>query len=197
MSDTGSSEAYERLLHTAEELFLSRGYAAVSMRDIAEALNVRQATLYYHVPHGKSQLFLAVVERSMARHKTGIEHAIQAVEPALRPQLHAIVYWLVSQPPVDLLRLLRIDRVALSEEDGQHMLSSAYRLLMAPIAQVFADAQARGEIRALSPMMLAGTLLAMLDWLSFPIDAQYTTLSRQSMAIDVVDMLLDGLWVES
>ncbi len=190
-----SSEAYERLLHVAEDLFLKRGYASVSMRDIAEALHVRQATLYYHIPEGKNQLFLKVVERNMARHKIGIEAAIQAAGPTLRPQLHAIVHWLVSQPPVDLMRLLRIDRMALPEADGQHLLTSAYRLLMLPIAQIFMAAQARGEIRALSPMMLAGTLLAMLDWLSFPIEAQYTTLSTEAMALDVVDMLLDGLWL--
>ena len=190
-----SSEAYERLLHVAEDLFLKRGYASVSMRDIAEALHVRQATLYYHIPEGKNQLFLKVVERNMARHKIGIEAAIQTAGPTLRPQLHAIVHWLVSQPPVDLMRLLRIDRMALPEADGQHLLTSAYRLLMLPIAQIFMAAQARGEIRALSPMMLAGTLLAMLDWLSFPIEAQYTTLSTEAMALDVVDMLLDGLWL--
>ena len=67
---------------------------------------------------------------------------------------------------------------------------------MMPIAQVFMSAQARGEIRSHSPMMLAGMLLAMLDWISFPIEAQYTTLSTQSMAANVVDMLLDGLWMD-
>ena len=63
MTESGS-EAHERLLNVAEHLFLTRGYAAVSMRDIADALHVRQATLYYHVPEGKNQLFLKVAERS-------------------------------------------------------------------------------------------------------------------------------------
>jgi AcrR family transcriptional regulator len=164
------------------------------MRDIAEDLGVRQATLYYHVPQGKDQLFLDVLDRNLARHRAGLEAAIRTAGPSLRDQLHAIVHWLVSQPPVDLLRLLRLDRAALPPDDGQRLLDSAHQSLILPIAQVFRGAQERGEIRGVNAMMLAGSLLAMLDWLSFPIEAQYTTPPPRVMADELVDTLLDGLW---
>jgi AcrR family transcriptional regulator len=189
-----SSDARERVLNAAERLFLARGYAGVSMRDIAEDLGVRQATLYYHVPQGKDQLFLDVLDRNLARHRAGLEAAIRTAGPSLRDQLHAIVHWLVSQPPVDLLRLLRLDRAALPPDDGQRLLDSAHQSLILPIAQVFRGAQERGEIRGVNAMMLAGSLLAMLDWLSFPIEAQYTTPPPRVMADELVDTLLDGLW---
>lgn len=194
MTELPNNSARERMLNAAEHLFLARGFAGVSMRDIAEDLGVRQATLYYHVPQGKDQLFLEVVERNLARHRAGMEAAIRAAGPSLRGQLHAIVGWLVSQPPVDLLRLLRLDRAALPPDDGQRLLDSARQSLLAPIAQVFHAAQERGEIRDVSAMMLAGSLLAMLDWLSFPIEAHYTTPPPYVMAEELVDILLDGVW---
>ncbi|HEU5012930.1 MAG TPA: TetR/AcrR family transcriptional regulator [Roseiflexaceae bacterium] len=194
MPEPLSSDARERVLNAAERLFLARGYAGVSMRDIAEDLGVRQATLYYHVPQGKDQLFLDVLDRNLARHRAGLEAAIRTAGPSLRDQLHAIVHWLVSQPPVDLLRLLRLDRAALPPDDGQRLLDSAHQSLILPIAQVFRGAQERGEIRGVNAMMLAGSLLAMLDWLSFPIEAQYTTPPPRVMADELVDTLLDGLW---
>jgi AcrR family transcriptional regulator len=39
----------EEILDAAAELFTSRGYAATSTRMIAEAVGIRQASLYYHV----------------------------------------------------------------------------------------------------------------------------------------------------
>jgi AcrR family transcriptional regulator len=195
MPEPISGDARERVLNAAERLFLARGYTAVSMRDIAEALAVRQATLYYHAPRGKDQLFLDVVERSLARHRAGLEAAVRGAGPSLREQLHAVVHWLVSQPPVDLLRLLRIDRAALPEADSQRLLDGAHDSLISPIAQVFRAAQERGEIRTVSAVMLAGSLLAMLDWLSFPSQARYVTPPPREMAEELVDTLLDGLWV--
>jgi AcrR family transcriptional regulator len=40
--------AREEILDAAAELFTSRGYAATSTRTIADAVGVRQASLYYH-----------------------------------------------------------------------------------------------------------------------------------------------------
>lgn len=45
----------EEILDAAAELFTSRGYAATSTRMIADAVGVRQASLYYHF-HSKEEL---------------------------------------------------------------------------------------------------------------------------------------------
>ncbi|MBZ0309485.1 MAG: TetR/AcrR family transcriptional regulator, partial [Anaerolineae bacterium] len=52
----------------AEHLFAERGYTAVTLRDIAEAVGLRHASLYHHVPGGKEALFIEVTERTMKRH---------------------------------------------------------------------------------------------------------------------------------
>jgi AcrR family transcriptional regulator len=50
-----------RILEAARGLFADRGYAGTSMRDLAEALGITKAALYYHFP-GKADILLALVE---------------------------------------------------------------------------------------------------------------------------------------
>lgn len=47
----------ERIEQAALKLFAARGYAAVSMRDIADAVGIRQGGLYNHFPTKQSILF--------------------------------------------------------------------------------------------------------------------------------------------
>jgi len=65
----------------------------VSMRDIADALAMRQASLYYHVPEGKEQLYVEVAMRNLRRHQAGINQAIAAIKNrGLETQLLAISF---------------------------------------------------------------------------------------------------------
>jgi AcrR family transcriptional regulator len=50
-----------RILDAARALFAERGYAGASMRDLAEALGMTKAAVYYHFP-GKADILLALVE---------------------------------------------------------------------------------------------------------------------------------------
>lgn len=50
----------ERILGVASELFATRGYEAVSMRSIAQALGYSHGSLYYHFKE-KAELFYALV----------------------------------------------------------------------------------------------------------------------------------------
>ncbi|MEO1041430.1 MAG: TetR/AcrR family transcriptional regulator [Pseudomonadota bacterium] len=51
-----------RLLDTAEELFAQRGYFGVSVRDITDQADVRNASVNYHF-ESKEKLFMAVIDR--------------------------------------------------------------------------------------------------------------------------------------
>jgi len=46
-------------------LFSKRGYIRVRLRDIASAMGMKHASLYYYAPAGKQQLFIEVVERNL------------------------------------------------------------------------------------------------------------------------------------
>jgi len=54
----------QQILHEATRLFVDRGYHALSMREIAEAVGVSKAGLYYHF-EDKEDLFLAILTNNL------------------------------------------------------------------------------------------------------------------------------------
>jgi len=71
----------ERLLDAAEQLFADRGFAAVSVRDIAAAADVNVAAVNYHF-HGKESLYHEVLRQVIAakrdRYLAGVRAAAAA-----------------------------------------------------------------------------------------------------------------------
>lgn len=63
---TERSSIRKRILATALELFLEKGYGAVSVREMIETLGISKGGFYHHYP-SKEALFLAVVEEALAR----------------------------------------------------------------------------------------------------------------------------------
>ncbi|MDR4051793.1 MAG: helix-turn-helix domain-containing protein [Oscillospiraceae bacterium] len=58
----------QRILDKALELFSARGYDAVSVGEIAEAVGIRAPSLYNHFP-GKQAIFDAIVESTAAQYE--------------------------------------------------------------------------------------------------------------------------------
>jgi AcrR family transcriptional regulator len=194
MSDTEQtqSDARQRVLDMAEELFMTRGYSAVTLRDIADALALKQASLYYHFPAGKEQLFTAVANRTFDRHRQGMEQAIANAPAGLRSRLQAVAEWFESQPPLNLMGMLHADMPALSVEQRTLLGERAYHAMFTPLRTIFAAAQMAGEIRQVHPDLLAGFFLTLMDSLHHA-DGRPGAPSRQTMVHEIVTLMLDGL----
>ncbi|MFN8643518.1 MAG: TetR family transcriptional regulator [Candidatus Binatia bacterium] len=61
-TQTADISARDKILHAAEALFARRGYAAVGMSEIAEAVGLSKSSLFHHFPT-KAQLYAATVDR--------------------------------------------------------------------------------------------------------------------------------------
>ncbi len=190
---TASSVARERLLDVAERLFQERGLARVTMRDIADAAGMRQASIYHHVPEGKAQLYREVFERMLAHHCAGLERSLRAAGDHLRPRLRSIADWYVGQAPMYFLRMMTSDMPALGEGAYASLSGPVYAALMRPITQVFRDAVRVGESREVDADLLAGSLLAILDAVAFAASRSYGPNDQRSMAHAMIDVLLDGI----
>lgn len=59
-----SQASSERVLNAAARLFIERGYAATTVRDVAERADMKAGSLYYHYP-SKQHLLRAVLERAI------------------------------------------------------------------------------------------------------------------------------------
>ena len=91
----------DRVLKEATRLFVSKGYAATSMAQVAEAAEMQKASLYHHFK-SKEALFIACVSNgyegviaklTAARDTPGISH-----EKKLRTALGAVHDHVVSSP---------------------------------------------------------------------------------------------------
>ncbi len=191
MFDQVPLNARERVLIAAETLFRQRGYNVVTMRDIAEEVGIRQASLYYHFP-SKEQLFITVVEQVFERHRNGLQQVLAEAGSDLRSQLHAASHWFISQPPIHFLSLMRTDMPALSEEQTQRLSLVASQCILDPIKQLFVAAQEQSQIRDVTPDNLTGFFLSVMDGIHYASTLPGTS-PKDVMASELVSVLLDGL----
>ena len=189
-----NSDAKERVLDAAEMQFQLHGYKAVTMQEIAEALGMRQASLYYHVPQGKEQLFVQVIERRLARHQQGLREAVEAAPAKLREQLAAALSWFASQPPVNFLVMMQSDMPLLSPENNAYLTGLAYQATFGPLRQLFVDAQQRKEIRTSDADTLAGFMLSIVDGMSYIHTHQPSAPPTAQMIDTILSILLEGLY---
>lgn len=185
-------DSTQRVLDVAETLFMDRGYNAITLRDIADELGIKQASLYYHFSGGKEQLFQAMAERMFERHHQGITAALAADEGDLRSQLRNVAAWFSSQRPMKFMGMLHADLAALSPEHKEQLAQKAHGAMFRPLRECFVAAQTRGEIRAMHPDLLAGCFLWLMDGLSYG-ETRTGAPPRQAMADDIISMMLDGL----
>jgi len=189
---TPNTEARERVLDAAERLFAQKGYVAVTLRDIAAEIGIRHTSLYHHVPGGKEELFVEVTERNLQHHRRGLEHAVAHAEPTIQAQLYAIADWLLTQPPMDLVRMIHSDMPAIDPVQANRLSIVALESMILPIQTVLQSAQQKGEITHHNLGLIAGGLLGMIESL-YSVPESALVQNRQAMAYELLDTLLNGL----
>lgn len=191
-----SSAARERVLAVAEGLFGERGYMGVTLGDVAEALGMRKPSLYHHVPGGKEQLYVEVMEDLLERYRAGMEAAIAHAGPGIGERLKAAARSILSQrPPVSLEGMVLRDMPAISEEQSRRLMDVAYRSLHGPLQATLAAARDRGEIHLQDPPLVSGTILSLIGGAQVSAFAggQNARGDEGDIADALVDILLDGL----
>jgi AcrR family transcriptional regulator len=139
----------QRIVATARALFVERGYASVSMQQIADATGLRKASLYHHF-RSKEALFADVMAAEMDR--VLIDFAeVRTVDGTIEEQLEQIAlvnYRQFAQP--DLYQLARdfFQHVPESEHEEVH---KRLREMEDFFAGLFGQAIERGELESVDP----------------------------------------------
>jgi AcrR family transcriptional regulator len=189
------SDARARILEAAELLFSKRGFSSVTLRDVAAPLGLSHSSLYHHFPGGKEELFLEVMERSIRRHGGGLAASMAAGDGSLRGKLRGAASWLLSQPPMDLLRMAESDLKALSPEPAAKIMGLVYSLVIRTVQEAFEDAVRGGEVGTCDPGLLAGGFIGLIESLhAAPVEA--VGRGRFDMANDLSDIILKGIGYE-
>jgi AcrR family transcriptional regulator len=185
------NDTRQRILDIAEELFSRRGYASVTLRDIANALGMKHASLYYYAPEGKKQLFVEVMERNFQRHKQGLTDAIIHADGDLRQQMYAVARWLVSQPPIDFSRMVESDMSEISRAQAEQLITLAYDSIRSPLVAALKQAHNNGKITMRNYDLAAMALISLIQSIHM-IPSQVVGNRREKIGLELVDMLMDG-----
>ncbi len=153
----------QRIIDASEHLFSDFGYAAVTLQDIAKAVNMRHASLYYYAPRGKEQLYVEVMERSFRRHGEGLTNAIIEAGDDFRAQIHAVAHWFATHPPIDLGRIVRSDMPAINPADAERLITLSLETLRVPISAIIRNAIRKGLVDLPDADFAAMGLVALLQ----------------------------------
>jgi TetR/AcrR family transcriptional regulator, cholesterol catabolism regulator len=186
-----NTDARERVLTVADRLFSERGYQMVTLRDIAQRLGIRHASLYYHFPQGKEELYIEVTARRMQRYRAGLEAAIADTDSDdWQVRLRAAARWLLAQHGMHLGRMLQSDMPSISEEAAERLRVVILGSLLLPLETIFrvvADPAKRGR-----SVTLAGMFLSLIEGID-NLPSQYVEGSKEELADVVLDLLINGL----
>lgn len=135
-----------RILTAAEALFARRGYAATRLEDIAEAVGVKRAALFYHF-RDKQALYDAMLEEAFGPLIARLEAALAAPGPIAARIEAAVGAWtdaVLARPA--LARLILRHAADAEERPAAPPFPSGERLLRASWG-LFAEGRRSGQLQ--------------------------------------------------
>jgi AcrR family transcriptional regulator len=139
----------ERILETASELFIAKGYHGMSMREISEALGVSKPALYYYFKD-KEELFLEILRRSVDEMSDALDLILANPESA-SAKIREFTGFVLRQPTKTraMIRLASQEITQLSPESRQAF-DQIYRdKFIGKIQQIVRAGVQTGEFREL------------------------------------------------
>src|SRR2546430_1461243 len=157
-------ETWRQILTVAKDRFFAKGYKGVSMREIADAVQVTQAGLYYHFPKGKEELFTKMIQILFVDEGVaGIGQTLGTMS-GLRERLNVLTTSLLTLPLDERFTLLLRDaREYIKDPENQQIILSLRDRIKQQVMGLFQAAQDAGEIRTDIPAtVLVGLYMGML-----------------------------------
>jgi AcrR family transcriptional regulator len=170
--------ARQRLVDAAVELFATRGFQAISLRDLAGHVGLHAGSLYHHIENKEGLLF-ELIESALSDLQATTEHCLSgAKNPAER--LHRFVQAFVSFTLNEKDRLVLVTRefVNLNEEHKHQadQLKNNYRTLLYEIIADECGVQNKLDSKTrLITSAIIGMLYGQLQWNEVEITEQHLT----------------------
>lgn len=180
----------EQVLDVAAKLFAARGYQGTSMNEVAEALGISKANLYYYV-RDKYNLLVDICENHIRRLQlvvAEVEEQDLAPEPRLRQLVRRFVQEYANAQNEH--RVLTEDVRFLNPDDRERVLAGERRVVSAfstTLASLHPGLDTVGLSKPLT-MLLFGMINWMFTWLK-----PDGKLTHEDMAPIVADMFFGGI----
>jgi AcrR family transcriptional regulator len=183
---------HDQILEAALNLFITYGYHGLSMRQIAEAVGVSKAALYYHF-QDKEQLFLAVLDAQL-EHFGALIDAAAAEEQSARQRIRRLVTEILSQP-IAMRAAIRLasQEMAQLNEPARATFNQSYHARFIDKIQALLEAGIdQGELRPVDAGVATWALLGILYPYFFPSQPDEVPLARDVIE-PVTKIFLDGI----
>lgn len=176
----------DRILDEAAGLFVTHGYHGLSMRQIAEAVGVSKAGLYYHF-EDKETLFLAILLHHIERVGVLVDQA-RAGGGSAREQVRGVLSNILThmRGSQRFIRLAEQDAVSLHPESREKMHRAYRQRFLGPIEAILERGVDSGELRPLDPAQTTWLLLGMA----------FSGLSASPERVPAVVELIEGVFFE-
>jgi len=178
---------WQQILTAAKALFFAKGYKGVSMKEIADAVQVMPSALYYHFPKGKEDLFTKMIQTLFVDEGVaGIDQTLETMS-GLRERLNALTASLLMLPiDEQFMMLLRDAREHIKDPENQRIILSLRDRIKQQVMGIFQAARDAGEIRTDIPItVLVSLYMGMLR--------ESKNLQESRQASQLVSVLLDGI----
>lgn len=194
MADTADSRA--AILEAAKLLFMQEGFRGISMRQIAEAVGVTKAALYYHF-QDKEGLFVAIVEQYLVAMSYLIDEVADSDQGA-RAQIGELVHRILAQPPEQrsIIRLASQELSNISPENRARFLEMYHVRFINRITGLLAAGMASGELRQMNAGVATWALLGMMYPYFHP-SPPSQALPIQTLIDELLAIYFDGIAVHT
>lgn len=190
--NAAASEMHKRILEEAARLFVGHGYPGISMRQIAAAVGLSKAGLYYHF-EDKEHLLLALLQEHLAQIEAVLVEASGAAD-STREQVAQLLYGIFALPPAQrsVIRLASQEVAHLSPAARQAFTQQYQRRFIARIEAIFQAGIDRGEIRSVDARLITWLLLGMAYPFFYPSSDQPRFVTEDVINV-MVESFFDGL----
>ncbi len=192
----GVVETREMILRQAERLFMQRGFAAVSVGDVAEAVGVTKPTLYYHFGD-KEGLYAAMLVALMTRVGAHVRRVTLLAAP-VRERLEALALGYFRNADATMEPMLRDTEQLIGPERAASVWTAYEQEMLTPLMALMRAGMGTGEIRNGDERILARAFCSLLDAFSTPgghstaPSSASAATSHEEIARAVASLFLDG-----
>jgi AcrR family transcriptional regulator len=169
-----AAPAYEsrraEIIATAATVFLAKGYRATSFKDIAEAVGVDRASLYYYF-ESKQDLFRVATSSAVARNVEAAEQVAasrgapaEKITQLMRDLFESYLH--TDYPYMFIFLQEDVNRIADDPDDPwAHEMNELSRRYDRAVTSVIEEGVARGDFRIAGPArVLTKAMIGMANW---------------------------------
>jgi AcrR family transcriptional regulator len=190
-SEVAEGERRAEILRVAGRLFQQRGYAAVSLSDIAAGVGVTKAAVLHHFG-SKAGLYAAIMRETLESIGAAIRRTADSPESFAEILVHlayTAIVWVDAD--ADLDAMLHDADEHLSPEDRREI-AAAHQAIMTAMEDVMRQGIAGGDIADRDPRFLAYAYWHWIGSFGGRRGAEASFQGRPGITTAVVDLFLHG-----